>query len=75
LEQARQQLRAIALGEYKVAVGNCNRSWRKPRRGWPKEDAAARQELQQLQFQHTEKLNEFPAPRAGPTRIAARLKN
>lgn len=75
LEQARQQLRDIALAEYKVAVAEMQKELQAAQaRLAGKEDAAARQELQQLQFQQTEKLNEIPRRLDAQLTLLPRLK-
>lgn len=75
LEQARQQLRDIALAEYKVAVAEMQKELQAAQaRLAGKEDAAARQELQQLQFQLTEKLNEIPRRLDAQLTLLPRLK-
>jgi hypothetical protein len=76
LEQARQQLREIALAEYKVAVAEMQQELEAAQaRLAGKEDAAARQELQQLQLLQTEKLNEIPRRLDAQLTLLPRLKN
>jgi hypothetical protein len=76
LEQARQQLRDAALAEYKVAVAELQKELQEAQaRLAGKEDAAARQELQQLQFKQAEKLNEIPRRLQAQLTLLPRVKN
>jgi hypothetical protein len=76
LEQARQQLRDVALAEYKVAVAELQKELQEAQaRLTGKDDAAARQELQQLQFQQAEKLNEIPRRLDAQLTLLPRIKN
>lgn len=76
LEQARQQLRDVALAEYKVAVGELQKELQEAQaRLAGKEDAAARQELQQLQFKQAEKLSEIPRRLQAQLTLLPRVKN
>jgi hypothetical protein len=75
LEQARQQLREVALAEYKVAVAELQKELQEAQaRLAGKEDAATRQELQQLQFRQAEQLNEIPRRLDAQLTLLARVK-
>jgi hypothetical protein len=75
LEQARQQLRDVALAEYKVAVAELQKELQEAQaRLAGKEDAATRQELQQLQFQQAELLNEIPRRLDAQLTLLGRVK-
>jgi hypothetical protein len=76
LDQARQQLRDVALAEYKVAVAELQKELQEAQaRLAGKDDAAARQELQQLQFKQAEKLNEIPRRLQAQLTLLPRVKN
>jgi hypothetical protein len=76
LEQARQQLRDVALAEYKVAVAELQKELQEAQaRLAGKEDAATRQELQQLQFKQAEQLNEIPRRLDAQLTLLSRVKN